>query len=848
MQIGEKIYLLRAQRGWRQGDLAGKADLDTKSISRYERHITYPDSEALGGLAAAFDITVDDLLCDTDPSRQRPARIRVERPRPGQPQAILLDGEAPQPATLPDSVDGTTPWLATQGALTGQPLPLRPEDLDRSSPAVFGGVPPRMTSFTGREDALERLHDILLGTGKPAAVTQAGVGRVALQGLGGIGKTSLAIEYAHRFRDCYAGVWWCPAETRTGLLTSLSTLAPEIGAISNRNDIETAAQATLWRLANPHAPWLLVYDNVTTPDAIRDLLPGAGARVLITSRFSDWGNRADEVVLDVMTPEEAVAFLQKRAGRPDDMGAGPLAEALGHLPLALDHAAAYCRRTQMRFIDYAAKAASMIATAPRGTAYPMSVTATFDLAITAAVDQCATAEDVMAFLAYGAPKRMLLLLVEAAVGSEEELRSALAALAEVSLLRHDPFEDGSPAVTVHRLVQAVARARAEAKGVAAVAITRLIDSLAAYYPYVSTDVEITECWPLCAVLSPHVLALRDTDPDGVAESDNWAELLHRTGGYFFSCAAYAQAEPLLRKALLIRQTTLGPEHPDTVSILNNLTMVLLQQSDLSGARQLAEHALAICEKGFGPEHPDTATSLTNLVVVLREQGAFARACPLAERALVIRKKAFGPSDPRTAQALNNLGNLLRQTGDLARARPFIEEALAIYLHVFKFKTSPAIATIIDNFASFLVDDCDFVEARSWYELTLTIREKKLGPEHPDTAISLHNLATVLRKQGDPAAARPLAQRALEIDEKALGSHHPTTNLMRRHFAQLLVSTGNFSEALRLSQIALAAHENALGPSHSWTKDSARVTADALDALTRADEAASLRARYGLDVA
>jgi hypothetical protein len=148
------------------------------------------------------------------------------------------------------------------------------------------------------------------------------------------------------------------------------------------------------------ATWLLVYDNAPAPDAVADLLPSAGARVLITSRFSDWSEQVDEVALDVLPLEEAVALLRSRTGR-GYAGAQTLAEALGCLPLALDHAAAYCKRTQMRFADYATKVSSLIDAAPRGVGYLRSVAATFP-----------AAEALMAYLAQCAPERIPMTLVE----------------------------------------------------------------------------------------------------------------------------------------------------------------------------------------------------------------------------------------------------------------------------------------------------------------------------------------------------------------------------------------------------------------------------------------------------
>jgi hypothetical protein len=158
-----------------------------------------------------------------------------------------------------------------------------------------------------------------------------------------------------------------------------------------------------------------------------------------TSRFSDWSEVANEVALDMLPPEQAVALLESRTGRSDAVGAEALAEAFGRLPLALDHAAAYCKRTQMRFADYAARVSSLIDAAPRGVGYPTSVAATFDIAITEAATQCPTAEALMAYLALCAPERIPMTLVGGAVEDAAERLKALAALSEVSLLKHDPF-------------------------------------------------------------------------------------------------------------------------------------------------------------------------------------------------------------------------------------------------------------------------------------------------------------------------------------------------------------------------------------------------------------------------
>jgi AAA ATPase-like protein len=151
-------------------------------------------------------------------------------------------------------------------------------------PELFEHVPPRDLNFTGREEALTSLHRLLMQAQRPAAITQA-----AVHGLGGMGKTTLAAEYAHRHAGEYAGVWWAPAETRSGLLASLVELAARLEPrLTAEGDQQKAARAGLAHLARSAVPYLLVYDNVETPEVLRDLVPSAGARVILTTRWADW--------------------------------------------------------------------------------------------------------------------------------------------------------------------------------------------------------------------------------------------------------------------------------------------------------------------------------------------------------------------------------------------------------------------------------------------------------------------------------------------------------------------------------------------------------------------------------
>ena len=681
-------------------------------------------------------------------------------------------------------------------------------------PRPFAGVPPRLESFTGRGQDLDRLDEILIG-GKPAAVTQSSgrtqTRRAAVQGLGGVGKTSLATEYAHRYRDLYAGVWWAPAETRAGLVTSLAALAVELGVAQAADaDLGAAAKAALRRLAEQRATWLLVYDNVTAPDEIADLLPASGARVLITSRFADWGGWAEEVALDVLRPDEAVALLQGRSGRNDEPGARALAEALGHLPLALDHAAAFCRRTNTGFLDYAAKAGSLIAMAPRGAAYPRSVGATFDLALEEALAQSPAVAPVMAYLAACAPERIPAPLADGAADEEGERLAAMLALTELSLVRHDPFDDGAPALTVHRLVQAVARKRLAGDG----ARHQLAGKLTALYP--DDGYGNPASWEACARLLPHLVGLFGSDhaspPPGASD------LLVRAGDYLHARGRYAQALPLFERALSVAESTFGPDHAETAAALGPLALLLRHQGDLARAEPLYERALAISEKTIGPDDPRTGTIVNNLAMLRYQKGDRKGSLPFFRRALDVYERGLGSDHPAVLTVLNNLGTVLARMDDLDGAKPFLTRALEIRERTLG-PDHPDTAMSLHGLASLLVDIGDATAGLPLAERALAINERVLGPDHPGTATSLNDTALIHQKLGDLPAARALFERSLAISERTLGADHPDLAATYNNLGILLQQEGDREAAERQHEAALAMRERKFGAEHPTVAES-----------------------------
>jgi tetratricopeptide (TPR) repeat protein len=685
---------------------------------------------------------------------------------------------------------------------------------------AVSNIPIRVpTHFLGREDSLAAIETTLARYEGRVAIT-------TLHGLRGIGKTTLAAAFAERHRDAYRVTWWIRAQTEPTMRADLVGLGVRLKWVAADEKEESALAAVMDRLRLEGNGILLIYDNAIDAEALRPYLPrGGAARVIVTSNAHAWRGVAEPLEIRLWPKEIGADYLIARTDRNAERAAAEaLSEALGGLPLAHEQAAAYCERLDMAFADYhhrfdATPAQFLDDTrhAPADYHDGLTIAKTFALAIEKATHLHPAAEPLIVHTALLAPEPIPLYLFSearekfgeplASALKEDGLIEAVAALRAFALVdRERIVDERDPVVTtdcirLHRLVRQVAAARRD--GAARDEVRRtLIEAAATLYPEnVFND---PQAWPRARRLDALVLALVDGNevtPDGKATA---AFLLDRAGAYRQAAlGAYAQARPLVERALAVREKVLGPEHPDTSASLSSLAHLLQGQGDLAGARPLAERALAINEKALGPEHPHTATGLENLAWLLQNQGDLAAARPLAERALAIHDKVLGPEHPDTAISLNNLALLLVAQGDLAGARQLHERALAI-------------------------------------------RERVLGPEHPHTATGLNNLALLLQAQGNLAGARPLYERALAILERVLGIEHPNTNRVRRNLATLLVADGSVSQALALGDAALTAHDKVLGREHNWTKDSARVTANALAALGRAEEAKALRRKYGIE--
>jgi tetratricopeptide (TPR) repeat protein len=676
-------------------------------------------------------------------------------------------------------------------------------------------------SFTGREDVLAA----------SAAAFAGGAEVVALHGLGGVGKTTLAGEYAWRAREQYAVAWRLAAENEDGIIADLVRLGAVLvrGFDKVENQRAAAQQVTSNLLSGFAKPVLLVFDNLEDERLLHVWRPAQGTRALITSRTSSWGGDVVPISLHTWSAEDAARYLRRESGRSDlsEADAHEIAEILGGLPLALAHAAAYLKATRtVTPRAYVARISRYLAQAPRGADYKRAVFATFQTAITKAEEEAPGAAAVLCLASFfaSAPIADELLrqseelydvpapMLPGAAQEASALRSTLAdliftdeAIGALDRLSLVDYSLDTQSLSVHRLVQATGRDLVGAQ--AGLWLEVAIAVIDAAFPKVDFA-----NWAACERLLPHAQAVAQRALDAQAESLPLARVLHNTAAYLTERARYSEAQRLLERALAIRERALGPEHLDVADSLTKQGVLFVHEAQYAAALALFERVLAIRERALGPEHADFAETLNNLAFVAELQGRDADAETLHKRALAIRERALGPAHPDVAISLNNVAIMCRKKARYDEAEPLYLQALSIFERAHG-QDHPDAAYTLNNLGWLYLKLERFAEAEAMHQRALSRRERALGPEHPDVAWSLNSLAALYREQGRYAEAEPAALRSLAIRERVLGPDHA-------HVASSLVTVASiwrdqkrYAEAQPLLERALAIRELAVGADH-----------------------------------
>ncbi|ACF11502.1 TPR repeat-containing protein [Chlorobaculum parvum NCIB 8327] len=622
----------------------------------------------------------------------------------------------------------------------------------KKKPRFPGSMPPvcklphRNPNFSGREQLLLELRESLT-KGQKTALTQQ-----ALYGLGGIGKTKLAIEYAYRHSASYEVIWWIRSEEPSALASDYAGLALELDLPEKEETNQALVVQAVTRWLERNSNWLLIFDNARDADSIRSYLPrSASGHVLITSRNPDWKSVGNPLQMEVWERNESVAFLLKRTGRTDEAGADALAEALGDLPLALEQAAAYCDTKKRSFVDYLTLFNTRRSElwnrekAPDG--YHSTVATTWSLAFEE-IRKVPMAELLLSLCSIVAPDAIPRTLLERAleiygeaVKKEESvdefmLDEAYEALRSYSLITLD-----EKFVTVHRLVQSVVRDRMSED---ALAKCRDVIVVALSLDFPKDGSSNISSWPLCSMLLSHAqVVIENCLNDQYIIWEACGLLMNGMASYHFGKAAYGESEALLRRSLALFESKLGSDHSYVTGSLCNLAESVKAQGKNLDAAELYRRVLKIITKRFGLDHHEAAGILQNIGLLLQDQGMYVEADLLLRRSLEIYEKKYGADHSLVARSLNNIGTLLQYQGKFLEAETVLKKALEIFIRQYDPNHS-AIAMSVNNLGSLLHAQRKYTDAESLYRRALEIWEKQLGSDHPHTQIAQRNLDKLLQ--------------------------------------------------------------------------------------------------------
>jgi hypothetical protein len=643
---------------------------------------------------------------------------------------------------------------AREELLTAVGRPRRPDEQPRfpgagqpgvDGPRVPGTLPavwnvaPRNPAFTGRETLLAAARERL----------QGGAPTLALHGAGGVGKTQLAVEYAHLFAGDYQLVWWVHAERAEELIAEqFATLATRAGWVGDDVPASTAAQVALDRLRQMPR-WLVVFDNAEKAATVWRWQPQGSGHVLVTSRSAGFAGVAVSVEVDVFTRAESMALLQTHLPGLAAAHADRLAEALGDLPLALAQAGALLAETGMTVPEYLEeldKHATKVLEEPAPAGYPAPLAAAVQLTANRLARADSAGWQLLQVFATLSPEPIPLAWFGSAPGgvlaeplatvarSMLELRRTLGRLAGLGLARV-----GGETAQVHRLTQAVLRDGRTAED-------RRADQrraellIAAAKP--GGDGSDPRTWPAWAALLPHLLFL-----DPATCGDQLRPVACDALWYLIMRGQYHTALPLARACRQQWQRALSPNDPHVLTAASLLASAHRMLGHPGQARELDEDTLTRRRLALGEDHPDTLATANNLALDLGDLGEHRRARELNEDILARYRQVLGEDYPGTLTSAHNLAIRLRALDEHQHARELDEDTLTRRRQILG-EDHPRTLTSAHNLAICLRALGEYQRARELDEDTLIRRRRILGEEHPDTVASAHNLAIDLRALGE----------------------------------------------------------------------------------------------------
>ncbi|HEY0375359.1 MAG TPA: tetratricopeptide repeat protein [Pyrinomonadaceae bacterium] len=755
---------------------------------------------------------------------------------------------------------------------TDEPPPQRTADYNPHNSYFSVPFRPKGNQVIGREKALQDVRTQLM-EGRSTAIGQA----AAFQGLGGLGKTQLAVEYAHRYKDTYPnGVIWLNADQ--DIDAQLTDLAEKARWIAPESEHKYKLQIALHRLRTS-SDCLIIFDNLEDPQTIANYLPEptASPHILVTSRTDQ--PDFNPIPLDPLDDTLSFDLLLQEAGREpigeeEEKAAREIARTLGGLPLALELAGAYLRHRQISWQQYKDLLALNLRAALPGKLGSFTRHEA-DLYRTLKINEEVFKEDaklkeILDLLTWSGSSPMGLSLMCALLNIADpvELTNALGLGKTLRLLQQPSDADG---YSIHRLVGEVRREeiplqdRQDWVNTICQRIGDWFDERREHYielPRFEAEIDHLQAWQenasrhapnhssrliwLQAYPSYHRGNYLETKEwvqkalELVRQGDNSdraleAHLFNDLGVCYGNLGDYKRCLKYAEKALSIRLELFGERHPDTAQSLNNVGGIYGELGDYKRNLEYTEKALNIRLELFGERHPDTAQSLSSVGNTYGTLGDYKRNLEYVEKALSIRLELFGERHPDTAQSFSDIGSAFSDLGDYKRNLEYAEKALSVRLELFG-KRHPNTARSLNNVGAAYGNLGDHKRNLEYAEKSLSIRLELFGERHPDTAWSFDNVGGAYSNLGDHKRDLEYSEKALSIRLELFGERHPDTAQSLDNVGTAYGNLGDYKRNLEYIERAVKLRRDVLGDMHPETVSSVRKLVNLLTNLNRRPEA------------
>jgi tetratricopeptide (TPR) repeat protein len=629
---------------------------------------------------------------------------------------------------------------------------------DLSEPIQWN-LPPYNPFFTGRAETLERLEVLLQEKGE-IAISQP----QAVYGLGGIGKTQLALQYTYLHRKEYEAIFWVESEGEQELQFNYSSIAQPLKLKEkDEKKIQSVIIAVRAWLAT-NQKWLLVFDGANNPEFIRPLIPRYNkGHIIITSRSNrfDYPGVLQPIELTEMSEDEAVGFLLKRVRREEiseseNEAARELACLLGYLPLALEQAGAFIAAKQILFQDYLLsyrrrQIRLFESSWPVTGDYPRSIAETWRMNLDEAIKEEETIEGILNISAFFSPDSIPLELISAGA---EHLNSALLGdlkkedntpiiihsylepLVRYSLIRLNP---DARTFSMHPLVQEVYK-------------NQLGENVSCEWVYIAIRIlnkafpEVYfKSWPACNRLLPHALSVLNQNEEMNLNVGEITNLVNNVGHYLLERNQLDEAEKWLRKGLEVEKEMGREKHHNCATIMDKIAAIKYMKNEYDEVERLFLESIEIKKASLGTNSSDYAAGLNNLGGLYLKKGNLEKAEDYLSRSLTLKRDLLEEKHPEIGSSLVNFAGVLSMNGKVDQAERYLSESIGIFAEC-EGERSPSVALAKISMALVNEKQNRYNEAESNYRDSISILKKELPQNHPQLISAVGYFVRFLKKQ------------------------------------------------------------------------------------------------------